>query len=57
MQFAQNHPALQQYLQEQPAVREEFSENATAFMRQELRYDRGRVAQTFGDSGRDGTSW
>jgi len=38
--FVKDHPALQTYLQEQPAVREELKENPTAFMRQENNFDR-----------------
>jgi dsDNA-binding SOS-regulon protein len=39
-EFAKNHPALQTYLQDHPAVREEIKENPNAFMRQEDRFDR-----------------
>jgi hypothetical protein len=39
-EFAKNHPALQTYLQDHPAVREEFKEDPNAFMRQEDRFDR-----------------
>jgi phage-related protein len=39
-QFVQNHPALQTYLQQHPGVREELTENPSAFLRQENRYDR-----------------
>ena len=39
-QFLKTHPALQTYLQEHSAVREELKENPSAFMRQEDRYDR-----------------
>ncbi len=35
-----NHPALQEFLQTHPGVREEFRENPNAFMRQEERFDR-----------------
>jgi len=38
--FAQDHPALQQFLAEHPGVREEYKENPQAFMRQENRFDR-----------------
>ncbi len=43
--FGQNHPALQQFLAENPGVREEYKENPNAFMRQEQRFD------TRGDAG------
>jgi hypothetical protein len=39
-EFAKNHPALRTYLQDHPAVREEFTENPNAFMQAENRYDR-----------------
>jgi len=39
-QFVSNHPALQSYLQDHPAVREDLTRNPDAFMRQEQRYDR-----------------
>jgi len=39
-EFVKNHPALQTYLQDHPAVREEFKEDPNAFMRQEDRFDR-----------------
>jgi len=45
--FVQSHPALQQYLEQNPPVREEFTENPNAFMRQEQRYDRREDAQEF----------
>lgn len=38
--FLKNNPALQDYLQQHPAVAEEVKENPDAFMRQEDRYDR-----------------
>jgi hypothetical protein len=57
-QFVDKHPALEQYLHEHPGLRDEFSENPNAFMRQEERFDTrqndrdrdGRV----GASNRDG---
>ncbi|HEY2120320.1 MAG TPA: hypothetical protein VGH37_14115, partial [Candidatus Acidoferrum sp.] len=39
-EFVKSHPALQTYLQQHPGVREEISENPSAFMRKESRYDR-----------------
>lgn len=39
-EFVQKHPALQSYLQQHPGVRDEFTENPNAFMRQEQRFDR-----------------
>jgi hypothetical protein len=39
-EFVKQHPALQTYLQDHPAVREEIKENPKAFMHQEARYDR-----------------
>jgi hypothetical protein len=39
--FVKQHPSLQAYLHEHPAIREEIKENPNAFMRQESRYDRG----------------
>jgi phage-related protein len=38
-QWVANHPALQEFLQTHPGVREEFRENPNAFMRQEERFD------------------
>lgn len=52
-EFVENHPALQQYLQEHRGVREEFSESPNAFMRQEERYDRHEDATAFRDRDRD----
>jgi len=37
--FVEKHPSLQDYLKTHPAVREEFKENPSAFMRQERLYD------------------
>jgi phage-related protein len=39
-QFVTKHPELQEFLQSHPGVREEFTENPNAFMRQERRFDR-----------------
>jgi ABC-type taurine transport system substrate-binding protein len=39
-EFVAKHPELQSYLQQHPGIREEFSENPNAFMRQEQRFDR-----------------
>src|SRR5882762_473200 len=39
-EFVEKHPELQEYLQQHPGIREEFTENPRAFMRQEERYDR-----------------
>lgn len=38
--FVKNHPPLEDYLRDHPAVRQEFKENPNAFMRQEDRFDR-----------------
>jgi hypothetical protein len=38
--FVAAHPALQDYLQQHPEVRQEVAENPNAFMRQEQRFDR-----------------
>jgi len=38
--WVNSHPALQEYLQQHPGVREEFTENPNGFMRQEERFDR-----------------
>jgi phage-related protein len=38
-QFVENHPQLQQFLQTHSGVREEFTEDPNAFMRQEARFD------------------
>lgn len=58
--FIQNHPDLQVYLQDHPAVREELTENPNAFMRSENRYDRQEDRRRLdnnrqGDSDRDTT--
>jgi phage-related protein len=37
--FVKHSPALQQYLQQNPGVREEFSENPNAFMQREQQFD------------------
>lgn len=52
-EFVANHPALQQYLQQHPGVREEITENPNAFMRQEQRYDRREDATSYRDRDRD----
>jgi hypothetical protein len=44
-QFVKNHPALENYLKQHPGVREEITENPSAFMRQENRYDRSEDAR------------
>ena len=38
--FVKNHPALQTYLQDHPAVRESIKQDPNAFMQEEARYDR-----------------
>ena len=38
--FVQNHPALETYLNDNPGVRDQLSQHANAFMRQEDAYDR-----------------
>ena len=43
--FVEQHQALQAYLQQHPAIREELKENPNAFMRQENRYDRREDAR------------
>jgi hypothetical protein len=51
-EFVTHHPALQEYLQQNPGVREEFSENPNAFMRQEQRFegrDEAGGNRVFGD--------
>jgi len=48
-EFVAKHPALQDYLQEHRGIREEFTENPRAFMRQEERFDRHEDA--------DGHKW
>jgi hypothetical protein len=39
-EFVTNHPALQTYLQDHPAVREAIKQDPNAFMQEEARYDR-----------------
>ncbi|HET9305337.1 MAG TPA: hemophore-related protein [Candidatus Sulfotelmatobacter sp.] len=39
-EFVEDHPALQQFLAQHPGVREQFTDNPNAFMRQEQRFDR-----------------
>ena len=39
-EFLQNHPALQQFLQEHSGVREQLAQDPHVFMRQENRFDR-----------------
>ncbi len=39
-EFVDKHPELQEYLRQHPGIREEFTENPRAFMRQEQRLDR-----------------
>jgi hypothetical protein len=41
-EFVQNHPALQTFLQDNPAVRDQVKQDPNAFMRQEDRFDRDR---------------
>jgi len=48
-QFLKDHPALQAYVQQHPAVREELTENPNAFMSAENRYDRRDLAPWRGD--------
>jgi phage-related protein len=50
-QFIAKHPELQEFLQSHPGVREEFTENPNAFMRQEERFERREEAGNgrFGD--------
>jgi hypothetical protein len=52
-EFVKNHPALQTYLQDHPAVREESKENPNSFMQAENRYDRHEDDRT-GDRNRAG---
>jgi hypothetical protein len=51
-QWVANHPALQQFLQTHPRVREEFRENPNAFMREEERFDRREDARDDHDTTR-----
>jgi len=44
-EFLAKHPALQTYLQQHPAFRQEIRENPNAFMRQENRFDRREEAR------------
>jgi hypothetical protein len=44
-EFLAKHPALQTYLQQHPAFRQEIRENPNAFMRQENRFDRHEEAR------------
>jgi hypothetical protein len=39
-EFVKNHPALQTYLQDHPAVREAIKQDPNGFMQEEARYDR-----------------
>jgi hypothetical protein len=39
-EFVKNHPALETYLQDHPAVREQLRQNPNAFMQEENRFDR-----------------
>jgi phage-related protein len=50
-EFVAKHPELQEFLQNHPGVREEFTENPNAFMRQEERFERREEAGNtrFGD--------
>ena len=41
-QFVQNHPALQDYLRDDPGVRDQITQNPNAFMQQEDRLDAGQ---------------
>src|SRR6516162_4687701 len=47
-QFLKDHPALQTYVQQHPAVSEELKENPNAFMSAENRYDRNEDANRRG---------
>ncbi len=54
--FVNRHPALQTYLQDHPAVREQIKADPNAFMRHEARYDRredGRDRDSDRDRDRD----
>ncbi|HEY6128109.1 MAG TPA: hypothetical protein VIW23_08000 [Candidatus Acidoferrum sp.] len=44
-EFLEGHPALQTFLQDHPGIREEITENPSAFMRQENRFDRREDAR------------
>jgi len=50
-QFLEKHPQLQEFLQSHPGIREEFTENPNAFMRQEERFERHEEVRgmRFGD--------
>lgn len=39
-EFMKNHPVLQTYLQDHPAIREQIKQNPNAFMQEENRFDR-----------------
>jgi hypothetical protein len=41
-QFVQNHPALQDYMRDNPGVRDQMAQNLNAFMQQEDRLDAGQ---------------
>jgi len=49
-EFLENHPQLRDFLQQHPGIREEFSENPNAFMRQEERFERREDDGRFGDN-------
>jgi hypothetical protein len=51
--FVENHPALAQYLQDHPKVREEIKENPNAFMRKENHYERNENENRRDDHDRD----
>ena len=51
-EFVDQHPALLQYLQDHPGVRQEFAENPDGFMRQEQSFDRRVDADDY-DATRD----
>jgi hypothetical protein len=48
-EFLKNHPALQDYLQNRPGVREEIRENPNAFVHAENRFDRQESNRDRGD--------
>jgi len=48
-EFVKNHPALQDYLQRNPGVGEEISENPQSFMHQEQRFDRQQTRRELGN--------
>ena len=56
--FVKNHPALQSYLEQHPAVRDDLGRNPDAFMHEEARYDRREASDlTAARNERDGARY